>query len=1023
MTISYFSGFLKHPMNKVPLIVFLFTFFHLTAMAQTTIPEQGIMDKKSVYTLLKNATVHSSPGQAQIKYILIHKNTIVAIGDSSEIIIPENTVLKDYSGFHIYPSFIELNSSYGVESGKIVSNENRAVYWNSAIHPELNAVDVFSPDDKVSKALREMGFGYTVSQIKNGIARGTSVLTQTADGEALENVLKSQVGMNFSFQSGKSKSTYPKSLMGSVALLRQAYYDALWYEKSTDHEVNFSLEALVGSSGLPSFFEIQEKYDIPRLGRIAKEFDKEYIVLGSGDSYQLYKTDFDGVKAIVAPLNFPTPFDMSDPDLSRFVSQADLLHWERAPFNPFYIQQLNIPLVLSANGISKPKNFFENLLLCINKGLDRDSAFAALTTTPARILEMDDKIGKLEKGYLANFFISDSEIFSESGAELIAHYINGEYYSIKNTDSHKLEGDYTLNVNDVYFDLLVKGDEKWKAKVLYISGKDTTEMKASISLQSNEVSLAFVNDKKGTYRLAGTIISDNRIWNGNGYDPEGNYVSWNAIRRKAKKTNPSRDSIPVTDSIPLPPAYHFPLTAYGFDSIPKAQNLLIKNATIWTSDSLGVIENGSIMIAFGKIVAVGKTINPGEFLGKKNQSDYSVIDARGKHITAGIIDEHSHIAISRGVNEGTQASTAEVRISDALNPGDINIYRQLGGGVTTSQLLHGSANPIGGQSALIKLRWGKSYEEMLFENAPQFIKFALGENVKQSNWGSKYTNRYPQTRMGVEQFFYEYLYRAKEYGQLKEIASARKTDKKGRNKKNEPELKPFRTDLEMDAILEVLNGDRNITCHSYVQSEINMLMHVADSMGFKVNTFTHILEGYKVADKMRIHGAAGSTFSDWWAYKYEVKDAIPYNAALMTEAGVLTAINSDDAEMARRLNQEAAKSVKYGGMSEEEALKMVTINPAIMLHIDHRVGSITPGKDADFVIWSGNPLSVYSKAEQTFIDGVKYFDRTEMEKYQQRDQKERIRIAELMEDAKAKGSEAKKPQRKVERYYHCDTED
>jgi hypothetical protein len=311
---------------------------------------------------------------------------------------------------------------------------------------------------------------------------------------------------------------------------------------------------------------------------------------------------------------------------------------------------------------------------------------------------------------------------------------------------------------------------------------------------------------------------------------------------------------------------------------------------------------------------------------------------------------------------------------------------------------------------------------MVFKEAPPFIKFALGENVKQSNWGDDYTIRYPQTRMGVEQIFYDYFYRAREYSQRKKIALSGDNKKRRRRKKKDGK-KYFRTDLELEALSEILDSERFITCHSYVQSEVNMLMHVADSMDFTLNTFTHILEGYKVADKMVKHGAAGSTFSDWWAYKYEVRDAIPYNATLMHKMGVLTAINSDDAEMARRLNQEAAKSMKYGGMSEVDALKMVTLNPAKMLHIDEYVGSLEPGKHADIVIWSDHPLSVFAKAEATFVDGVRYFDRERDVQMRKRDRKERNRIAKLMADDKNGGKEKKKPSRKVERYYECDSEE
>jgi imidazolonepropionase-like amidohydrolase len=403
------------------------------------------------------------------------------------------------------------------------------------------------------------------------------------------------------------------------------------------------------------------------------------------------------------------------------------------------------------------------------------------------------------------------------------------------------------------------------------------------------------------------------------------------------------------------------------------------------------------LIDKGKIISVGKNINAG---------DAKVIDGKGKHLTAGIIDEHSHIALTRGVNEATQSVTSEVRIGDAIDPTDIDIYRQLAGGVTTSQLLHGSANPIGGQSAIIKLRWGKTAEEMKFEGADGFIKFALGENVKQSNWGERNTIRYPQTRMGVEQVYYDAFIRAKEYEQKLKSSSKDKL--------------VVRKDLELDALVEILNKKRFITCHSYVQSEINMLMHVADSMGFKVNTFTHILEGYKVADKMKAHGAGGSSFADWWAYKYEVIDAIPYNGAIMNKVGITTAFNSDDAEMARRLNQEAGKAVKYGNVPEEEALKFVTLNPAKLLHIDNRVGSIKTGKDADMVLWSDHPLSIYAKAEKTFVDGIAYYDIEKDVVLREEVTRERARLIQKMLTEKKVGNATQKPEKKEKKHYHCD---
>ena len=350
-----------------------------------------------------------------------------------------------------------------------------------------------------------------------------------------------------------------------------------------------------------------------------------------------------------------------------------------------------------------------------------------------------------------------------------------------------------------------------------------------------------------------------------------------------------------------------------------------------------------------------------------------------------------------------------VFIADNLNPDDVNIYRQLSGGVTSSHILHGSANTIGGQTQLIKLRWGANDDKLKFEGSDGFIKFALGENVKRSSSNSN--NRFPDTRMGVEQVLDDAFNRAKDYeAALKAAASpAAPIATKGK-KSSTPTtnaINPYSTirrDLELEALVEIMNKKRFITCHSYVQSEINAAMKVGERYGVTFNTFTHILEGYKVADKMKAHGAAASTFSDWWNYKMEVVDAIPQNAAIMSRVGLNVAINSDDAEMARRLNQEAAKSIKYGGLSEEEVLKMVTLNPAKMLHVDNRVGSIKVGKDADLVLWSDNPLSIYARAEKTVVDGIVYFDRQKDAEMRKQQTSERNRLIQKMNGEKRAGN-------------------
>ena len=375
-----------------------------------------------------------------------------------------------------------------------------------------------------------------------------------------------------------------------------------------------------------------------------------------------------------------------------------------------------------------------------------------------------------------------------------------------------------------------------------------------------------------------------------------------------------------------------------------------------------------------------------------------VVDLAGKHLTPGIIDCHSHMATDGGVNESSQAITAEVRIGDFIDPTDITIYRQLGGGVTCSNILHGSANSIGGQNQVIKLRWGATGEQLKFRLAPAGIKFALGENVKQSNWGDKYTSRYPQTRMGVQQIIRD------------EFAAARDYTRRHQQWKKTRKGLPPRRDLELDAIAEILAGKRWIHCHSYRQDEILALMRTLEAYNVRIGTFQHILEGYKVAEVMAQHGAMGSAFSDWWAYKFEVYDAIPYNGALMHKAGVVVSFNSDDDELARHLNQEAAKAVKYGGVSRTEALKFVTLNPARQLRIDKYVGSVEVGKQADFAIWSGDPLSNFTRCEQTWIEGRKYFDRDDDLK--RRKQANEMR-ATLVQKILASGVEMMKPGEKV----------
>jgi imidazolonepropionase-like amidohydrolase len=1007
----------------VLLLTSLFVLF--SVFGQNTLSTNGVHTKNKTITAFHNAVIHQD-GDRVIKNgsLFIQDGKIIYVGSKKKT--PENGIEIDLDGRHIYPSFIELNSTFGIQKDKkkeksygpqYETSKKGPYYWNEAIHPEEDALTKFKFDKKAAEKLRKLGFGTVLTQSGDGIARGTGCLVSLTDNDKTQ-IQEDQASNHFSFQKGNSKQAYPSSLMGCIALLRQYNYDLKYYDEYGG-EKNLSLEAGLAHQALPTFFHSKDELEVLRAQKIASEHGLKFIHVGNGDEYQQleYSPFYDYPmfkplggeegKGLVLPLNFPKPFDIEDPFEAMYVSLADLKHWEIAPSNPMLMEQQGFTFALSANGIGKSSEFLTNLRTAVSRGLSERNAINGLTKTAAMLIGRED-IGTLDEGKLANFIITSDDLINQEG-EILENWVQGDRFEIQPWDMVDIRGEYNLNVNQIIRTLKITGDlQKPKGTLTYnmvvdsisasgdlvidaVTGKPikiTREkvVAVGVTYSENYINISY-QLSEGTYRLSGNINYDSGSWDGKGQAPDGNWISWSAIRKEKNKDKSTEKSL-VKDSVALN-QFMYPMMAYGWDSLPKPQAILIKNATVWTLEDMGTTKT-NVLIRDGKIKTIGDIQDVVD-------KETIVIDGTDMHLTPGIIDEHSHIAISRGVNEGSHAVTAEVRIGDVINNQDINIYRQLAGGVTACQLLHGSANPAGGQSALIKLRWGASPEDMKIQGADGFIKFALGENVKQSNWGDFNTIRFPQTRMGVEQVYYDAFIRAKEYGEL--WATYRKES----SKKKSTAIPP-KKDLQMEALLEILNKERFITCHSYVQSEINMLMHVADSMGFTLNTFTHILEGYKVADKMKEHGAGGSTFSDWWAYKYEVKDAIPYNASLLNQMGIVTAINSDDAEMGRRLNQEAAKGIKYGGMSEEEALKMVTLNPAKLLHLDDRMGSIKEGKDADLVLWTENPLSVYAQVRFTIIDGIIYFDSERDKELRAEVEKERMRIINLMIAAKAGGS-------------------
>ena len=993
-------------MNRIILsLIFIFGIFKINA--QEYFPNnESVQNKNNNFTVFTNAKIFVTPTQLIEKGTLIIQNGKV-IGAGINLPIPKNSKIVNLDGKYIYPSFIDIYTSFGIEKpkkstpndGDSYDSKRVGYYWNESIKSEVDAFEYFNYDQPKAEELLKAGFGVVGTHVQDGIARGTGTLVALNNSDKSARLLSNKISNHFGFtRSAITNQSYPSSLMGMMALLRQMYFDMNWYKNGNSKTKDATLEALLNNQKLVQIFTTEDKLNSIRASKIAKEFNLNYVLKGAGNEFERIDEIKNTNSKFIIPINFPEAYDVSNSFLSDQIDLSDLRFWNQAPTNLKVLSDNNVVFALTTDKLKKTEDFRVNLLKAIKYGFDKTKALEALTTIPASIMGKSNEIGSLNKGSFANFVITSGAIFDEKTV-LYENWVQGNKFVVNDMTTIDIRGNYDLTIDTNTYKWKIDGEIATpKSEITDVNSK---KINSKITIAANWITASMksndsINDRFS--RLSGYIENAQKL-SGKAILANGKEVKWAAIKtapflivKDSSKADKPNLVLPVT----------FPNIAYGNNRKPSQQTILFKNATVWTNEKEGILVDTDVLVKDGKIAAIGKNIE---------DSNAVKIDAKGKHLTSGIIDEHSHIAISKGVNEGGHNSSAEVTIQDVVNSEDINIYRDLAGGVTTSQLLHGSANPIGGCSAIVKWKWGLSADEMLYKNQPKFIKFALGENVKQSNM-SRSSNRFPQSRMGVEQVFTDYFQRAKEYDLTwKAYNSNPKKDK----------YKAPRVDLEMQNIAEILNKERFITCHSYVQSEILMMMNVAEKFNFRVNTFTHILEGYKVADRMKEHGVGASTFSDWWAYKFEVNDAIPYNGAIMHNQGLVVAFNSDDAEMSRRLNQEAGKAVKYGNVPEVEAWKFVTLNPAKLLHIDDKVGSIKVGKDADVVLWSANPLSIYAKAEKTLIEGVVYYDIAKDELKRTENTNERnILIGQLMLE-KNKGSNTQEPKKKERREDHCDT--
>ncbi len=1056
-------------------------------LGQTTEPINGMRATELRVHAIVDAEIVTAPGnRIERGAIVIRDGVIEAVGE--DLTLPPEARIWSAEGLTIYPGLIDA----AILADPAEGDRGPGSHWNRRIHPELSMADVSTPSSSVREALRKLGFTAAAVFPDSGVLRGSGVVVALADEPEHALAYADRTWMAAAFERGGS---YPNSLMGSIALLRQTLYDAQWHEAGRRIWSEFpqgnepppradSLVALedVINGRQTMLFDVRDELDAVRAARIADEFGLDMILLGSGTEFRrLDEVRAAGV-AIIVPLRFPDRPNVSTLPDAENVSLRDLMTWEQAATNPRRLVDSGATVALTTHRLRKRSDFYPNLASAIKHGLDEDAALAALTITPARLLGLDQILGSIEAGKMANLVVVEGSLF-EKKPEIRDVWVNGRRHEISADPQIKLVSAGTLttdtgieravSVDTTKKTVTVQGDEKkFKARKVVVqqsrlsfvvdgqpfasegyvrlSGVLADEVVTGTGIMSDGSRFGFTivpheedvdsesEEDRTTEVAAAAEENDNDddvddgisgVWSAEyttdqippdsraftmtlelddddatvsgefssqffsaditsaSYNPDNGSISFSllgdefstdvtaqisgdsmtgrmeagamnfdftASRTAAVGPAPSDDEDDAQFVMPPEELVH-PLGAYGIAEPPRPQDVAIINATIWTSGPDGIIENGELEIRDGAIAYVGPIRH---FV---RERDIPVIDARGKHVTPGLIDCHSHTGISAGVNESGQPNTAEVRIGDVINPDDINFYRQLAGGLTAANQLHGSANPIGGQNSVVKLKWGGTIDDLRIPDAIAGIKFALGENVTRSR------TRYPNTRMGVETFIRDAFSAAGDYQAEWDRYLSMTEYERGHTM-------PPRRDLELDTLVEILNGQRLVHCHSYRQDEILMLIRQADYFGFTIGTFQHVLEGYKVAEAIARHGAGASTFSDWWAYKVEVMDAIPYNGALMHDVGVLVSFNSDSSELARRLNTEAAKAVRYGGVDPAEALKFVTLNPARQLRIDHRTGSLEVGKDADFVIWSEDPLSTYARCEQTWVEGAKYFD-------------------------------------------------
>jgi imidazolonepropionase-like amidohydrolase len=915
---------------------------------------------------LRDATVVAAPGVTlEHATIVLRGGLIEAVGP--KIDVPADARIIDAKDLTIYAGFIDAATTVGLPEFKPDPKALEAVESKSrdytrrayaatqeanrkGVRAELKSADVVVVGEDQARKHLEGGFT-SAHVVPTGAYFGGRACLIDLSGEPRRNALvRTALGMAMGF--GAAGDGYPSNDLGIMAHLRQLFLDAQHYDALRAHDARRprgterpphdpALQAIaeVLARRTPVIFESDTDVHIDRVLAFAGEFGFEVSILGGRQAHRRVESLKRAGVSVLLSLKFeeePKGFDV--PESAQAERKA---RWEADGECATALHRGGVPFAFSTRGLGEPKEALKNLALRVERGLPHDAALAALTTVPAAQFGVAERLGTLEPGKIANLVALTARL-GDPRAQVRYAFVDGKQFEfeVPKLAEPDLAGAWIATLGagpDAPQGTLELKQEGTKLTGSLLSAAGKAELGGTVAAGRIELSGKLDQSDVGlTGVLKDAVLTGSLVVAGS--------TSPLSARRQKKEAPPA----PVSRDVETD-RRRVPVTRTG-------GHALVLNARLLTVSPAGTIDPGWILIENGRIQKLGA--------GEPPATAHVRIDASGLTIIPGIIDCHSHIAAT-AINESSYSISAEVRIKDVLDPHDEAIYRAAAGGCTAANVLHGSANTIGGQNGVIRTKWGTDAAGLIFPGAPQGIKFALGENVKQSNWTRRGT-RYPGTRMGVESVLRTAFLEARDYRQQwAEFA---------RRKSAGEDPPPPRRDLRLEALVGVLEGKIIVHCHGYRADELLMLLRVAEEFGFRVKTLQHVLEGYKIAPEIAAHGAGGSTFADWWAYKIEAFDAIPYNAALMTRAGVVTSINSDSANHIRYLNLEAAKAMKYGRLSADEALRLVTLNPAIQLAIQDQVGSIEAGKRADLAFYNGHPLSPYSRCVMTMIDGEVVFE-------------------------------------------------